>query len=220
MSVDGVFGGGSYEAASASEGATLFGSTMEWVALTAGCFALGAFLGRNVSPGWAFVFFLGSLALLVGMRFSVRTSTVSTVGLLFGFGLALGLGTGPTVAYYAGTDPAAVWQSAGATALFMAGLGTAGYATRRDLSGLSRAALWALVGLIIFGIIAVFVQIPGSSLTYSILGLVIFAALVLGDFQRLRRLSDVDSAPLMAASIFLDALNVFLFFLRIFQRRD
>ena len=38
------------------------------------------------------------------------------------------------------------------------------------------------------------------------------------DFQRLRRSTDLASAPLIAASIFLDALNVFLFFLRIFSR--
>lgn len=40
--------------------------------------------------------------------------------------------------------------------------------------------------------------------------------LTMGDFQRLRRSANLDSAPLLAASIFLDALNVFLFFLRIF----
>jgi uncharacterized protein len=38
------------------------------------------------------------------------------------------------------------------------------------------------------------------------------------DFQRLRLSTDIDSAPLMAASIFLDALNVFQFFLRTFPR--
>ena len=37
------------------------------------------------------------------------------------------------------------------------------------------------------------------------------------DFQRLRRSTDVDSAPFLAASIFLDVLNVFLFFLQIFS---
>jgi uncharacterized protein len=37
--------------------------------------------------------------------------------------------------------------------------------------------------------------------------------------QRLRRSTDLDSAPLIAASIFLDVLNVFLFFLQIFCRR-
>jgi hypothetical protein len=30
----------------------------------------------------------------------------------------------------------------------------------------------------------------------------------MSDFQRLQRSKDIDSAPLMAASIFLDALNV------------
>jgi hypothetical protein len=45
-------------------------------------------------------------------------------------------------------------------------------------------------------------------------------ALVLVDFQRLRRSTDLDSAPLLAASIFLDVLNVFLFFPRIFSRGD
>ncbi|MBV8462731.1 MAG: US12 family protein [Acidimicrobiales bacterium] len=220
MSVEGVFGNERYPTAAPSQGATLFGSTMEMVALTAGCFALGAFLGHDVSPGWGLVFYVVSLCLLIGMRSAVRRSTGSTVVLLLGFGLTLGVATGPTVAYYTGTDPAAVWQAAGATALFMAGLGMAGYATRRDLTVLTRAALWALVGLIVFGVIATFVRIPGSSLTYSIVGLAIFAVLVLGDFQRLRRVSDVESAPLMAASIFLDALNIFLFFLNLFQRRD
>jgi FtsH-binding integral membrane protein len=47
---------------------------------------------------------------------------------------------------------------------------------------------------------------------------VIFAGLTMFDFQRLRNSSDVDSAPLIAASIFLDALNVFMFFLRLFTR--
>ena len=79
---------------------------------------------------------------------------------------------------------------------------------------------WALVALIMFGVLMIFVDIPGGSLTYSILGLVIFAGLTMSDFQRLRRSKGIDSAPLMAASIFLDALNVFQFFLQIFSRNE
>jgi FtsH-binding integral membrane protein len=101
---------------------------------------------------------------------------------------------------------------AGATALFIAGFGAAGYATRRDLSGLARLCFWALVALIVFGIVTIFINIPNGSPIYSVLGLLIFAGLTMFDFQRLRRSSDLDSAPLLAASIFLDALNVFLFF--------
>jgi modulator of FtsH protease len=40
------------------------------------------------------------------------------------------------------------------------------------------------------------------------------------DFQRLRTNSDVTEAPLLAASIFLDVLNVFLFFLQIFSNQE
>ncbi|GAA4963264.1 Bax inhibitor-1 family protein [Actinoplanes utahensis] len=72
---------------------------------------------------------------------------------------------------------------------------------------------------LVFGIVLIFVNIPYGSLIYSVLGLVIFAGLIMFDFQRLRRSSDIESAPLLAASIFLDVLNVFLFFLRIFRGR-
>jgi len=195
---------------------TLFGQTMGYVAVTTGFFALGSYLGRNLSPGWAFVWYIVAFACLIGMNFTVRRSAGLSVVLLFVVGTTLGLALAPTLAYYASTNPQALWQAGGATALFIAGFGAAGYATRRDLSGLARLCFWALIALIVFGIVLIFVRIPAGDLIYSILGLVIFAGLTMFDFQRLRRSKDIDSAPLLAASIFLDALNVFLFFLRIF----
>jgi FtsH-binding integral membrane protein len=104
-----------------------------------------------------------------------------------------------------------------ATALFIAGFGAAGYATRRDLTAIAKILSWALVALIAFGVVLIFVSIPGGALIYSELGLVIFAGLVMVDFQRLRRSGDATSAPFLAASIFLDILNVFLLFLQIFS---
>ncbi|MDT5348176.1 MAG: uncharacterized protein QOH91_1463 [Mycobacterium sp.] len=122
--------------------------------------------------------------------------------------------------YYASADPQALWEAGGATALFIAGCGAFGYATRTDLSGIARVSCWALLALIVFGIVLIFVHIPGGAVIYSILGLVIFAGLTMLDFQRLRRSTDRDSAPLIAASIFLDALNVFQFFLQLFGGRN
>ena len=46
----------------------------------------------------------------------------------------------------------------------------------------------------------------------------IFAGLTMFDFQRLRRTEDIRTAPLLAASIFLHALNVFFLFVSIFSR--
>jgi FtsH-binding integral membrane protein len=198
---------------------TLFGQVMWSVATTAGLFALGAYLGRNLGNGPAFVFYLLAFLCLIGMRFAIRSSAGLSMTLLLAVGLLMGLGTSPMLTYYAEADPHALWEAGAATALFIAGCGAFGYATRTDLSGLARAGFWALLALIGFGVVLIFVHIPGGAVIYSILGLVIFAGLTMVDFQRLRRSTDMDSAPLIAASIFLDALNVFQFFLQLFGGR-
>jgi FtsH-binding integral membrane protein len=198
------------------ETGTLLGQTMALVAVTAGLFALGAYVGRDLSGAWAIGAYIASFALLLAMNVAVQRSDGLAVGLLFGFGLLLGVGVAPTVADYASADPQTVWEAGGATALFVAAVGAAGYTTRRDLSRLARASVWALLALIVFGIVLVFVQIPHGGLIYAVAGLVIFAGLTLFDFQRLRAQKDITTAPLLAASIFLDVVNVFLLFLSIF----
>jgi modulator of FtsH protease len=203
-------------AADARAASTVFGQTMALVAIAAGLFALGAYAGRDLTQGWGWVFFIAAFASLLAMNVAVRRSDSASTVLLLAFGFLVGLGAAPTVAFYARTNPAVVWQAGGATALVIAGLGAVGYGTRRDLSGLARTSSWALVGLIIFGIVAILVQIPNGALVYSVVGLLVFAGLTVVDFQRLRVTRDASSAPVLAASIFLDALNVFLFFLTIF----
>jgi len=200
-----------------SQAHTLFGQTMGYVAGTAGFFALGAWLGRDLTGGVGIVAFFAAFAALIGMRFAAQRSIGLTVGLLGAFGLLIGVAVAPTVAYYGSMDPQALWQAGGATALFIAGFGAAGYATRRDLTALVRVCFWALVALIVFGVVLIFVNIPGDVLVYSVLGLVIFAGFTMFDFQRLRHSTDITVAPFLAASIFLDVLNVFLFFLAIFS---
>ncbi len=202
------------------EARVLFAQTMGLVAVTAGLFAVGAYLGRNMSNGAGFLWFIAAFVCLLGMNFAIQKSEQLAIGLLFGFGVLVGLGTAPTIAYYASTNPQAVWQAGGATALFIAGFGAAGYATRRDLQPFARILFWALLALIVFGIVTIFVRIPNGSLIYAVLGLVIFAGFTMIDFQRLRKSRDIRVAPLLAASIFLDILNVFLFFLTIFGRRS
>lgn len=202
------------------ESRVLFSQTMGLVAVTAALFAVGAYLGRDMSSGAGFLWFIAAFVCLLGLNVVIHRSEQLAIGLLFGFGVLIGLGTAPTIAYYASTDPQAVWQAGGATALFIAGFGAVGYATRRDLQPLARMLFWALLALIVFGIVTIFVRIPNGSLIYAVLGLVIFAGFTMIDFQRLRRARDIRVAPLLAASIFLDILNVFLFFLSIFGRRS
>jgi modulator of FtsH protease len=200
------------------ESGTLLGQTMGLVAVTAALFALGAYLGRDLSYGWGWVLFIAAFGLLIGMNFAAQRSEGLAITVLFAFGVLIGLATAPTISYYASTEPQVVWQAGGATALFIAGFGAYGYTTRRDLSAIARYFFWALIALIVFGIVLIFVQIPSGQLIYAILGLAIFAGLTAFDFQRLRRTRDIRAAPLLAASIFIDILNVFLLLLSLFSR--
>jgi FtsH-binding integral membrane protein len=199
----------------------LLGQVMGYVALTVGFAALGAYLGRDLSGATGLLLFIGAFAAIIGLNIAVaRGREQLAIGLLFGLGLLLGLAVAPVIADYAGADPSAVWQAAGATAAFVAGLGAYGYATRRDLSSWGRTLFWALLGLIVFGLVAIFVSIPGGNVIYAVAGLVIFGGFTIVDFNRLRR-SSPDAAVPIAAGIFLDVFNVFLLVLDLFGgRRD
>jgi FtsH-binding integral membrane protein len=194
----------------------VFGQVMGLVALTVGCAALGAYIGRNMTGETGIVFFVGAFACIFGLNAAAaRGREQLAVGLLFGMGLLIGLAVAPVVAYYAKTNPSAVWQAAGATGAFVAAMGAYGYATRRDLSSWARTLFWALLALIVFGIVTIFVAVPHGNVIYCVLGLVIFGAFTIFDFNRLRRANMASAVPI-AASIFLDIFNVFLFMLRLF----
>lgn len=198
------------------ESRAVFGQVMGFVALTLGCLALGAYIGRDLSGGWGILAFIASFGCIIGLNVaSSRGNEQVAITLLFGLGLLLGLALGPVLSDYVEADPSAVWQAAGATGGFVAALGAAGYATRRDLSSWYRVLFWALLGLILFGLVSIFISVPAENIIWCLAGLVIFGGYTVLDFNRLRRAGQEDAVPI-AASIFLDVLNIFLFFLQLF----
>lgn len=196
----------------------LFGRVMGLVALTVGFATLGVWVARGWGGAGWFIAWLLSLGCLLGLNLAnARGNTGLALLLLLAFGLLIGASVATTVNYYAATDPTAVRQAFGATALFVAALGSGGYAVRRDLSFLYRALFWLLLALIAAGIVLIFVHIPAAYTAYSVAGLAIFGLYTVVDFNRLRRAGTEEAIPI-AAGIFLDVLNVFLLFLRLFGR--
>ena len=196
----------------------LFGRVMGLVALTVGFATLGVWVARGWGGAGWFIAWLLALGCLIGLNVaSARGNTGLALVLLFGFGLLIGASVATTVNYYAATDPTAVRQAFGATALFVGALGSAGFAIRRDLSFLYRIAFWLLLGLLLAGIALIFVRIPAAYTAWSVIGLGVFGIYTVADFNRLRRAGTQEAIPL-AAGIFLDILNVFLLFLRLFGR--
>jgi FtsH-binding integral membrane protein len=194
--------------------AGVFGQVMGLVAVTLCFFTLGAYLGREVSEGASLICFIGGFLCIIGLNVARRSEGMS-ITLLFAAGLLLGLGLGGVLNRYAEVEPDAIWQAAAATALFVGGLGSTGYAIRRDLSGGYRMLFFLLLALIVFGLVTIFVSIPGGNIIYALLGLGIFGGYTVLDFNRMRRAGMGETVQL-AAGVFLDVVNIFLFFLRLF----
>jgi len=195
----------------------LFGQVMFLVALTCGTAALGAYVGRDLGGASWFVTWIAAFACFIGLNFAAVRAPGLALALLFAAGFLLGLSVGATIDWFIQNNPSAVYQAAGATALTVGGLGTYGYATRRDLSYLYRGLFWALLALIAFGVLLIFVNIPGGSTIYALAGIAIFSGYTIVDFNRLRRAGREQAIPL-AAGIFLDIFNLFLLFLQLFSR--
>lgn len=104
-----------------------------------------------------------------------------------------------------------------------------GYITKRDLTTLGHIALMALIGVIIASVVNLFLS---SSLIYWITtyaGILIFVALTAYDTQKLKTLYTVGldtvggerkEAIVGALTLYLDFINLFLNFLRIFGRQQ
>ena len=116
-----------------------------------------------------------------------------------------------------------------ATAGTFAALSVAGYVIKRDLSGMGRFLIFALIGFLIGTIINIF---WANSTLYWILtyaGVLIFAGLTVYDTQKIKHMAesvaDDTSARRVAIYgalvLYLDFINLFLLLLRIFGvRRD
>jgi modulator of FtsH protease len=219
MSVTG-YAAGYAGRATAARAPGLFGRVMGLVALTVGFATLGVWVARGWGGAGWFIAWLLAIGCLIGLNVAnSRGNTPLALVLLFGFGLLVGASVATTVNYYAATDPTAVRQAFGATALFVGALGAGGYATRRDLSFLYRIAFWLLLALIAAGIVLIFVRIPAAYTAWSIVGLGVFGLYTVVDFNRLRRAGGEEAIPI-AAGIFLDILNIFLLFLNLFGRSN
>jgi len=123
----------------------------------------------------------------------------------------------------------AVFQAFAVSAGMFAAMSLWGLATKRDLSGWGHYLFMGLIGLIIAGVVGMFIGGETYHFLYSLIGVVLFTALTAYDTQMIKRMSDnasVDEADftrlsiLGALKLYLDFINIFLFMLRLFGRRN
>lgn len=183
--------------------------------------AMGAYLCQGVSAGIGLVAMLVGFGLLIATMATQRNQTLSLV-LFYAFTFCEGVGIGPVVGQYVQTAGAGVvYEAALTTGLGMFALGAIVYATGLDLRRFAGYVTLALLALIVLGIVSLFVNFIHPQV-FSFLVLAIFTFYVLIDFARIRAGGGGATPVMLAVSIYLDALNIFLALLQIFggRRRD
>lgn len=102
-----------------------------------------------------------------------------------------------------------------------------GRVTKKDLSGMGRACLGALFGIIIASVVNIFLGSGTLDFIISIVGVVIFSGLIAWDNQKIRYVYEQSNgnpgnnwAVSLALHLYLDFINLFLNILRLFGRRN
>ena len=119
-----------------------------------------------------------------------------------------------------------VLMAFGAAALYFGVMAAYGYLTKRDLTSWRTPLMVGLIVLLAVSVIGMFFM-SGSSILFSVLGIVIFSCYTAYDTQKIKALyfayagneAMAKKASIYAAlQLYLDFINLFLYLLRIFGR--
>ena len=196
----------------------IFGRVMSLVGIAIAFLAVGAVVGRDVALGTAQALGFVAIAMLLAQSF-VAPLRRGGLGLtwLFALALILGVSLGPVLQSYATTDPDAVIQAAGATALTTLAMGAWGLATSADLSRWLRPLRFVMLGLFVIGLLLLLFGAAGNPL-FSLVVIVVSAALLVVDFNYVRNRAQDDDVIWLATGIFVSIVNLFISFLNLFGR--
>ncbi len=171
---------------------------------------------------------IAELAIVIAISAAINRLSLTTATLLFVLYSVLNGATFSLIfAVYTMSSIANVFFITAGTYGVMAAYG---YFTKRDLSSWGRLLLMALIGLIIATLVNVFlVKSSGFDLILSYAGVLIFVGLTAYDTQKIKQMLAMQTdmgegaqkvALLGALSLYLDFINLFLYLLRIFGRRE
>lgn len=169
---------------------------------------------------------LGGLGIVLVMSFGARALPSAMLGLLLIlFSAVEGLFLGPVLQAY---TQHSVGLAFGCTAGMFGAMSIYGYFTKRNLQGMGRMLIMALIGLIVAGVINIFWGNGTFDLAVSVIGVIVFCLFTAYDTQKILReglyCEDEEirrkGAVMGALALYLDFLNLFLYLLRILGSRD
>ena len=216
--------------------ATLMKNVYLWMTLGLGMTGLtAAYVAGN--PGWMqtifetrgllFALLIGEVTLVWILSARIMKMSFATAGIMFAVYSIL---NGVTLSFI---FLAYTMESIATTFFVTAGtfgaMTLVGYTVKKDLSGLGRFLIMALIGLIIATLVNIFVASSTLSWTITYVGVLIFVGLTAYDTQKIKNMlreygSEANEVTMKLAlmgslTLYLDFINLFLYLLRILGDR-
>ena len=187
--------------------------------------AISSYLFMHSQLIW--VLFLAEIGLVIGLSAAIRKISLSTATLMFVAYAALNGITFSSLfyVYTMGSLASTFFITAGT----FGAMSLVGFFTKTDLSSMGKILLMALIGLIIASVVNIFVASSGLEMLMTYLGVLIFVGLTAYDTQKIKQMflmapdaseSTQKYAVLGALTLYLDFINLFLYLLKIFGRRE
>jgi FtsH-binding integral membrane protein len=170
---------------------------------------------------------IAEFALVIGVSAAINKLSLTTATLMF---ILYSVINGATLSIIL----LAYTMSSVATVFFItagtfAAMALVGYTTKTDLTSIGKIVFMALIGLIIATIVNIFVKSSGLTLILNYVGVLVFVGLTAYDSQKIKQM--LIQAPdagegaqklalLGALSLYLDFINLFIYLLRIFGKRE
>lgn len=167
------------------------------------------------------IFMVSMFAMIGGIQVNATRNPAMSFTLLMLFAVVFGVEMSVTLALYTGAVLTGAFVAATAVFATMAVIGTT---TKRDLSRLGTHLFAALIGLLVASLVNLFLQSAMISYVFSYIGVLIFAGLSMWDANRMRdmylqygdQVSSTGLAVTGALQLYLDFVNLFLYFVQIF----
>jgi modulator of FtsH protease len=200
--------------------AQLMGQVLFLVAIALAFCAAGTLIGKDLEPGTARLFSFAGFGMLLVSSFAGERFRVGAFGMfwLFATALAIGIGLGPVIAYFAAVETDALTQAFAGTAATVLAAAALGFFLSKDLARwmkpLALLVFAACCGTIVWTLFGGAIS-PWLSLAIYLLS----AALIVVDFNYLRKHGTERDTIWLATGIFVSIVNIFISLLNIFSSR-
>ena len=179
------------------------------------------------SSGLMWGLIIAELALVIGLSAAIHKLSLTVATLMF---VVYSIINGLTLSFifFAYTE-SSIAQVFFITAGTFGAMAIIGYTTKTDLTSLGKYLFMGLIGIIIATLVNLFFNNNMVTMIVSYLGVLIFVGLTAYDSQKIKKMcmsfeyADTNAqkmALLGALTLYLDFINLFIYLLRIFGRRN